>query len=268
MVSIVLFVFHSLVCSLLLTLFVISGTSDPYVKVSLGSNSVKTSTVKSCLAPVWNQSFVLPVTSFQDPLIFQVYDKDTFGSDDSLGAVQFHLHGMQEGNEIYKVFKLYGGEYGSNVQAALQKQSKSAKKNATTAVATETATNVTGNATAGKLMGKLMHHAQKLGEATAKPDLEEQQNIQLGINSTTPGVLGRVDLNHGILTVAICLFSNQATAKSFTPRLPPVSRLILIFIYNVLTFFTVSRTTHCKNFRSKKLISSRFRTFVEHIELL
>lgn len=207
-------------------------SSDPYVSLTVGSSKVKTKTIKKNLSPVWNQSFVVPLESFQDPIIFQVFDKDTFGSDDSLGAVKCFLHGINEGQEQVRLLKLYGGEHGSNLQAAFGKQSKSAKQTATTSVASQAAINATGNESAGKVVGKFFKKVQDLGANSApKSDLEEKANIELGNQLTRPGLLGRVDDNPGVLLVGYCWFNSQEVAQNYSIKTPPVNRLFFLFFF-------------------------------------
>jgi len=73
------------------------GKSDPYVRVYLMPGThmeLKTKIVKNNLNPVYNDefSFVLsPNDVRKKTIVFQVYDKDTFGKDDGIGEIQIPL---------------------------------------------------------------------------------------------------------------------------------------------------------------------------------
>ncbi|KAJ9563634.1 hypothetical protein OSB04_008794 [Centaurea solstitialis] len=60
-------------------------TSDPYVILSLGNQSVKTRVIKSNLNPVWNEKLMLSIPDNIPPLKVIVYDRDTFKPDDFMG---------------------------------------------------------------------------------------------------------------------------------------------------------------------------------------
>jgi len=73
------------------------GKSDPYVRVYLMPGThmeLKTKIVKNNLNPVYNDefSFVLsPNDVRKKTIVFQVFDKDTFGKDDGIGEIQIPL---------------------------------------------------------------------------------------------------------------------------------------------------------------------------------
>ncbi|KAF2153917.1 hypothetical protein K461DRAFT_224077 [Myriangium duriaei CBS 260.36] len=59
-----------------------SGTSDPYLVITLGEAREATSAINKTLNPEWNQIFELPVTGIQSLLLDVVcWDKDRFGKD-------------------------------------------------------------------------------------------------------------------------------------------------------------------------------------------
>lgn len=70
-----------------------SGTSDPYVKVKVGSQNVlKTKTKKETLTPNWSESVVVPgLTGQPVTLSFSVKDHNTIGSDKDLADVEIPL---------------------------------------------------------------------------------------------------------------------------------------------------------------------------------
>ncbi|VVA28920.1 PREDICTED: ADP-ribosylation factor [Prunus dulcis] len=66
-------------------------TSDPYVILALGHQSVKTRVIKNNLNPVWNESLMLSIPEHIPPLKVLVYDKDTFTTDDFMGEAEIDI---------------------------------------------------------------------------------------------------------------------------------------------------------------------------------
>ncbi|XP_071708846.1 probable ADP-ribosylation factor GTPase-activating protein AGD11 [Rutidosis leptorrhynchoides] len=66
-------------------------TSDPYVILSLGTQSVKTRVIKSNLNPVWNEKLMLSIPNYIPPLKVIVYDRDTFKADDFMGDAEIDI---------------------------------------------------------------------------------------------------------------------------------------------------------------------------------
>ncbi|RHN40253.1 putative C2 domain-containing protein [Medicago truncatula] len=66
-------------------------TSDPYVILSLGHQSVKTRVIRNNLNPVWNESLMLSIPENIPPLKVLVYDKDTFSTDDFMGEAEIDI---------------------------------------------------------------------------------------------------------------------------------------------------------------------------------
>nr|XP_043626655.1 probable ADP-ribosylation factor GTPase-activating protein AGD11 [Erigeron canadensis] len=66
-------------------------TSDPYVILSLGNQSVKTRVIKSNLNPVWNEKLMLSIPNNIPPLRVLVYDRDTFKADDFMGDAEIDI---------------------------------------------------------------------------------------------------------------------------------------------------------------------------------
>ncbi|CAK9136489.1 unnamed protein product [Ilex paraguariensis] len=66
-------------------------TSDPYVILSLGNQSVKTRVIKNNLNPVWNEKLMLSIPESIPPLKLLVYDKDTFKADDFMGEAEIDI---------------------------------------------------------------------------------------------------------------------------------------------------------------------------------
>ncbi|XP_076906194.1 putative ADP-ribosylation factor GTPase-activating protein AGD11 [Bidens hawaiensis] len=66
-------------------------SSDPYVMLSLGNQSVKTRVIKSNLNPVWNERLMLSIPEDVPPLILSVFDKDKFTEDDFMGEAEIDI---------------------------------------------------------------------------------------------------------------------------------------------------------------------------------
>ncbi|KAL8268628.1 hypothetical protein R6Q59_002426 [Mikania micrantha] len=69
-------------------------TSDPYVILSLGNQSVKTRVIKSNLNPVWNEKLMLSIPNNIPPLKVIVYDRDTFKADDFMGDAEIDIQAL------------------------------------------------------------------------------------------------------------------------------------------------------------------------------
>ena len=72
------------------------GTSDPYVRLHLGTKPASgyaTAVKKKTLNPEWDQTFHLDVGKYErkEVLTVECFDKDAFGSDDSLGKFCIEL---------------------------------------------------------------------------------------------------------------------------------------------------------------------------------
>ncbi|KAF5764647.1 putative Arf GTPase activating protein [Helianthus annuus] len=66
-------------------------SSDPYVMLSLGNQSVKTRVIKSNLNPVWNEKLMLSIPEDVPPLKVNVFDKDKFTEDDPMGEAEIDI---------------------------------------------------------------------------------------------------------------------------------------------------------------------------------
>ncbi|CAL8113848.1 unnamed protein product [Orchesella dallaii] len=62
------------------------GSSDPYVKVKIADKlHYKSKTIYRDLNPVWDESFVLPISDLTQPIVFKVFDYDWGFQDDFMG---------------------------------------------------------------------------------------------------------------------------------------------------------------------------------------
>ncbi|GAB2216539.1 hypothetical protein Droror1_Dr00024314 [Drosera rotundifolia] len=77
-------------------------TSDPYVIISLGHQSVKTRVVKNNLNPVWNEKLMLSIPDYVPPLKLLVYDKDTFSTDDFMGEAEVDIQPLVTAAKAYE----------------------------------------------------------------------------------------------------------------------------------------------------------------------
>ncbi|KAF9581003.1 hypothetical protein BGW38_002137, partial [Lunasporangiospora selenospora] len=93
-----------------------SGTSDPYVKIRVGNNSVlKTKVKKENLAPIWNESVVVSgITGHPVTINFLVRDHNTLGSDKDLGEFDLRLWEYIQPNT-----EAHSGEYKADFWAPL-----------------------------------------------------------------------------------------------------------------------------------------------------
>uniref|UniRef100_A0A9I9CFJ9 ADP-ribosylation factor GTPase-activating protein AGD12-like n=1 Tax=Cucumis melo TaxID=3656 RepID=A0A9I9CFJ9_CUCME len=69
-------------------------TSDPFVTLTLGQQTAKTTVIKSNLNPVWNEELMLSVPLEYGPLKLQVFDHDMILSNDLMGEAEIDLQPM------------------------------------------------------------------------------------------------------------------------------------------------------------------------------
>ncbi|KAL2633406.1 hypothetical protein R1flu_004885 [Riccia fluitans] len=104
-------------------------SSDPYVKVAIGMQNLKTHVVKSNLNPVWNEELMLSVPEHVQPLKLQVYDYDTFSADDIMGEAEVDINPMLEAARMHEgldidVGKMQIGRWLSTADNALMQDSE------------------------------------------------------------------------------------------------------------------------------------------------
>ncbi|XP_057815722.1 ADP-ribosylation factor GTPase-activating protein AGD12 [Cryptomeria japonica] len=76
-------------------------SSDPYVILTVGHQTAKTKVIKSNLNPIWNEEHMLSVPNPMPPLKVQVFDKDTFSSDDSMGEAEVDIQPLVSAANAY-----------------------------------------------------------------------------------------------------------------------------------------------------------------------
>ncbi|CAI0560218.1 unnamed protein product [Linum tenue] len=77
-------------------------TSDPYVILALGHQSVRTRVIKNNLNPVWNESLMLSIPDHVPLLKVLVYDKDTFSTDDFMGEAEIDIQPLVSAARAYE----------------------------------------------------------------------------------------------------------------------------------------------------------------------
>lgn len=92
-----------------------NGLSDPYVKLSLGEQQLRSTTVKRTLAPRFEEDFYFHAASIDhlvgNDLSVEVYDHDVLSRDDVLGicSVSCDSQGIRCGECIRRTITLMGG---------------------------------------------------------------------------------------------------------------------------------------------------------------
>ncbi|KAL6010043.1 putative ADP-ribosylation factor GTPase-activating protein agd11 [Asimina triloba] len=84
-------------------------TSDPYVILTLGHQTMKTRVIRSNLNPIWNERLMLSIPEPVPPLKVtvkrdrqQVYDKDTFSADDRMGEAEIDIQPLVAAAKAYE----------------------------------------------------------------------------------------------------------------------------------------------------------------------
>lgn len=77
-----------------------AGTVDPYASISFSRRQelARTKTIEDNANPRWNETHYLIVTSFNDTLDIQVFDKNDFRKSKELGVATFRLEDLEELN--------------------------------------------------------------------------------------------------------------------------------------------------------------------------
>eukprot|EP00276_Gloeochaete_wittrockiana_P002797 CAMPEP_0184672228 /NCGR_PEP_ID=MMETSP0308-20130426/85978_1 /TAXON_ID=38269 /ORGANISM="Gloeochaete witrockiana, Strain SAG 46.84" /LENGTH=235 /DNA_ID=CAMNT_0027119521 /DNA_START=200 /DNA_END=908 /DNA_ORIENTATION=- len=71
----------------------ILGKMDPYIRIRVGDQKIRTKTRKSAgRSPVFNESFAFDISPSADPIVsFVVMDADIIGKDDFVGKLQYNF---------------------------------------------------------------------------------------------------------------------------------------------------------------------------------
>lgn len=84
-------------------------TSDPYVVLTLGHQTVKTRVVRRSLNPVWNESLMLSIPDPIPPLKLKVLDKDRFSADDEMGEAEIDIQALVSLAKAYEIINPFAG---------------------------------------------------------------------------------------------------------------------------------------------------------------
>ncbi|OEL32303.1 putative ADP-ribosylation factor GTPase-activating protein AGD11 [Dichanthelium oligosanthes] len=104
-------------------------SSDPYVMINLGHQSMKTKVIKNTLNPIWNERLMLSIPDPIPPLKLQVFDKDTFSSDDRMGEADVDIRPLiaatkeHENSTITELTELYRWSASEDINGVLAKDS-------------------------------------------------------------------------------------------------------------------------------------------------
>ncbi|CAN0874897.1 ADP-ribosylation factor GTPase-activating protein AGD12, partial [Linum grandiflorum] len=83
-------------------------SSDPYVVLSLGKQTVQTSVIRSNLNPEWNEELMLSVPQDYGTVKLQVFDYDTFSADDIMGDAEIELQALINSAMAYGDPEMFG----------------------------------------------------------------------------------------------------------------------------------------------------------------
>ncbi|KAK4772294.1 hypothetical protein SAY86_014069 [Trapa natans] len=85
-------------------------SSDPYVILKLGNQTVKTKVINSCLNPVWNEELTFSLSVPVGILNVEVFDKDRFKFDDKMGHAHLNLQPIISVSRLRQILKLSSSE--------------------------------------------------------------------------------------------------------------------------------------------------------------
>ncbi|XP_044461455.1 probable ADP-ribosylation factor GTPase-activating protein AGD11 [Mangifera indica] len=77
-------------------------SSDPYVILVLGHQTLRTRVIKNNLNPIWNESLMLSIPEDVPPLKVYVYDKDKFSYDDFMGEAEIDIQPLVAATKAYE----------------------------------------------------------------------------------------------------------------------------------------------------------------------
>ncbi|CAA7059376.1 unnamed protein product [Microthlaspi erraticum] len=76
-----------------------SSGSDPFVVITMGPQRLKTRGVEKNCNPEWNDELTLAIKDPNEPVILEVYDKDTFTSHDKMGDAEIDIKPLLDAQE-------------------------------------------------------------------------------------------------------------------------------------------------------------------------
>jgi Ca2+-dependent lipid-binding protein len=69
----------------------LTGHSDPYVRLQMGRRRAKTTVVKRCLSPLWDEEFGFAVGDAEEELVVSVLNEEGYFGGGFLGRVKVPL---------------------------------------------------------------------------------------------------------------------------------------------------------------------------------
>ncbi|KAJ7946456.1 C2 domain containing protein [Quillaja saponaria] len=85
-------------------------SSDPYVVVKVGNQTVKTKVINSCLNPIWNEELSFNLTEPVGLLNLEVFDKDLLKTDDKMGHAHLNLQPIVSASRLRNILRVSSGE--------------------------------------------------------------------------------------------------------------------------------------------------------------
>ncbi|KAA3478706.1 ADP-ribosylation factor GTPase-activating protein AGD12-like [Gossypium australe] len=83
-------------------------TSDPYVVLTLGQQTIQTAVIPSNLNPVWDEDLMLSVPNNYGHLKLEVYDHDMFSADDIMGEAEIDIQPLISAAMAYGDPEMFG----------------------------------------------------------------------------------------------------------------------------------------------------------------
>jgi Ca2+-dependent lipid-binding protein len=84
----------------------LSGTSDPYCKITCEGREVSTSIIMKTLNPVWNETLAFEVSNPKSELKIEVWDYDYASSDDFIASISIPLSTLIDHTTVKKWYDL------------------------------------------------------------------------------------------------------------------------------------------------------------------
>ncbi len=111
----------------------LTGLSDPYVKISIGNQSVYSEVIQQTNNPKWDLTLVIPeifiysayenIVRSPPEIILEIFDQDQFGPDEFMGKsyIRPSVHSDFEESPKLKWYKIfYGNEQAGDILASFE----------------------------------------------------------------------------------------------------------------------------------------------------
>eukprot|EP00760_Papus_ankaliazontas_P028352 PhM_4_TR3652/c0_g1_i1/m.23766 len=96
----------------------VDGLSDPFVKISFGTQTTRTRTISSTLSPQWDQTFTFLTTKRCVNLRLEVFDDDLVSSPDFMGYVSMDFEASDDASNVGEAWLTLHGMTQKDYQAA------------------------------------------------------------------------------------------------------------------------------------------------------